>query len=216
MSVAPDGSPVALYLAIPGDADAALIHSAIPVSAPVLELGCGVGRVSRHLLAMGHPVTGIDNSEAMLAEFARLDGTEPVLGDIASLNLERTWPAVVLASHMINDAQGGAFLMAAARHLAMDGVLIIQRHKLGWVGAAQPRSDERYGVRVELAEVERIGPGIVAATAVYTVAEHVYRQAFIAHEVDDERLDELATNAGVEVSAYLDADRTWVTLRRTA
>ena len=66
MGVAPDGSPVAVYLAIPGDAEAALIHSAIPAAASVLELGCGAGRVTRHLVARGHPVPGVDNSEARL------------------------------------------------------------------------------------------------------------------------------------------------------
>jgi SAM-dependent methyltransferase len=216
MRVAPDGSPVALYLAIPGDADAALIHSAIPASASVLELGCGAGRVTRHLVARGHSVTGVDNSEAMLAEFARLEGTEAVLADIASLDLGRTWPAVVLASHMINGAEGSAFLQAAARHLSDDGVLFVQRYEPGWVDAAEPTVTERHRVGFELADVDHRRSGVLAATAVYTVDGTVYRQAFIAYEVDDQRLEEMAASAGVELLGYLDHDPTWVKLGRTA
>lgn len=214
MSVAPDGSPLALYLAIPGDADAALIHAATPTSAPVLELGCGVGRVSRHLIALGHPVTGVDNSKAMLTEFSRIHGTEAILADIASLNLERTWPAVLLASHMINGADGGAFFEAAARHLSDDGVLLIQRHEPGWVDTAEPTSGERHRVGFELAEVAHVSPGVVAATTIYTVAGHIYRQSFVAYEVDDERLAALAAKAALEVVGCLDDERTWVMLRR--
>lgn len=76
--VAPDGSPVALYLAVPGDEDATFIHAAMPTGAAVLELGCGVGRVTRHLAAMGHAVTGVDNSPEMLAQLLPSDGIDTV------------------------------------------------------------------------------------------------------------------------------------------
>jgi SAM-dependent methyltransferase len=181
----------------------------------VLELGCGAGRVTRHLVARGHPVTGVDNSEAMLEEFARLEGTEAVLADIASLDLGRTWPAVVLASHMINDVEGSAFLLAAARHLSDDGVLLVQRYEPGWVDAAEPTVAEHHRVVFELTDVDHRGSGVVSATAAYTVDGTVYRQAFIAYEVNDERLEAMVASAGVELFGYLDHDRTWVKLVRT-
>lgn len=71
---APDGSPVSLYLALPGGAEAQLIHEAIPESADVLELGCGAGRVTRHLVKLGHAVTAVDNSPEMLAAFPHVAG----------------------------------------------------------------------------------------------------------------------------------------------
>jgi 2-polyprenyl-3-methyl-5-hydroxy-6-metoxy-1,4-benzoquinol methylase len=73
--VAADGSPVALYLALPGRDDAALILGAIEPGAAVLELGCGVGRVTRHLAAGGHTVMAA-------AEGLRVDEV---------LNASRTW-----------------------------------------------------------------------------------------------------------------------------
>src|ERR1700730_447548 len=72
VSVAPDGSPIAVYLMLPGHNDAMLLHAAIPSSAAILELGCGGGRVSRHLVALGHSVTGVDNSDLMLAHASTL------------------------------------------------------------------------------------------------------------------------------------------------
>jgi SAM-dependent methyltransferase len=216
MSVAPDGSPVALYAMLAGDTDAARIHGAIPPSAPVLELGCGAGRVSRHLVARGHAVTGVDNSEAMLSEFARSKGTEAILADIASLDLGRTWPAVVLASHMVNGAEANAFLQAAAHHLSDDGVLLVQRHEPGWVDAAEPTATEGGRVAFELADVDHRGPGVVAATAIYTVDGTVYRQAFVAHEVDDPRLAAMAASAGLGLLGYVENDPSWVRLGRIA
>jgi SAM-dependent methyltransferase len=214
VSVAPDGSPIALYRAIPGDEEAALIHGAIPASAAVLELGCGVGRVSRHLVALGHPVTGVDNSDAMLAQFARVPGVEPILADIASLELRGTWPVVVLGSQMINGPQGEVFLSAAARHVEDGGVLLIQRYEPGWVDAAQTFSADRHGVLLSLAEVEHAAPGVLRATMIYRVAGRSYRQPFIAYEVSDARLDAMAADAGLKVVGGLNDERTWMVLGR--
>jgi 2-polyprenyl-3-methyl-5-hydroxy-6-metoxy-1,4-benzoquinol methylase len=58
--VAPDGSPVALYRKLPGDAEAAFINSLIGERAPVLELGAGAGRITRHLAPAGPAVTAVD------------------------------------------------------------------------------------------------------------------------------------------------------------
>lgn len=46
-------------------------------SAPVLELGCGTGRVLLPLARAGHAVTGIDSSAAMLAQCSSKLATEP-------------------------------------------------------------------------------------------------------------------------------------------
>lgn len=101
-AVAPDGSPVSLYRTLPGDAEARFISSALPAGAPILELGCGAGRVTRHLVALGHHVTGVDNSPAMLAEIEEMEGAEGVFGDLLTLDLSpRRWPVVLLASHFM-------------------------------------------------------------------------------------------------------------------
>jgi SAM-dependent methyltransferase len=214
VSLAPDGSPIAVYLTLPGYEEALLIDAALPSSAAILELGCGVGRVTRHLVALEHSVTGVDNSDSMLAHASMLNGVETVLADIATLDLSpRTWPAVLLASRMVNDERGPDFLVAASRHLAPSGLLIIERHEPGWADAAQPVSVDRDGVSFSLTDVDHTERGVLSATMVYEVEGSTYRQPFVAHEVDDERLDLMAESAGLRVVDFLDASRTWVVLR---
>lgn len=48
-------------------ADLALYGHAATRNDRILEVGCGTGRILKHLLDMGHPVTGVDISEEMLA-----------------------------------------------------------------------------------------------------------------------------------------------------
>jgi SAM-dependent methyltransferase len=217
VSVAPDGSPVAVYLTLPGVDEATIIHAAIPPSTAILELGCGVGRVTRHLVALGHPATGVDDSDAMLTHASGLDGVEVVLADIATLDLApRTWPVVLLASHMVNDENGPAFLAAASRHLDPSGTLLVERHEPGWIDAARPAASARRGVSFSLADVDHTERGVLRATMIYEVEGTIYRQRFISYEVDDERLDAMAASTGLRVSGFLDESRSWVVLRPTA
>ncbi|MDP9332851.1 MAG: class I SAM-dependent methyltransferase [Actinomycetota bacterium] len=213
-SSAPDESPIAVYLTIPGDDEAALIDGAIPSEAAILELGCGVGRVSRPLVALGHSVTGVDNSDAMLAHASKLRGVEALLADIATLDLSpRIWPAVTLASRLVNDERGPDFLAAASRHLAASGVLLVERHEPRWIDAARPMSGERHGVSFSLADVEHPVPGVLRATMFYEVEGASYRQQFVSCDVNDDRLDAMAAHAGLQVTGFLDESRTWVVLR---
>jgi SAM-dependent methyltransferase len=210
--MAPDGSPVALYLALPGDDDARLIHAAIPEGSEVLELGCGVGRVTRPLVDLGHRVTGVDNSPAMLAAFPPSAGVKTVLADIESLELGRRFGVVVLGSHMINGQNGGAFLAAAARHVTDDGAVVVQRHAPGWIDRVEPTVTERHGIVFALTDVSHPDRGVVAAECRYTVAGATYRQPFVAFEVDDDRLDHLAQSVGLSVDRYINDDPSWVKL----
>lgn len=75
---APDGSPVDVYRMLPDLGEATIIHAAVPLGASILELGCGAGRVTAALLALGHAVTGVDASAEMLAA-ARERAPEAVL-----------------------------------------------------------------------------------------------------------------------------------------
>ena len=69
---------------------------------PVLELGCGTGRVSLALVEAGHRVTGIDNSSAMLV-LARLHAAAAGVSaqvlfrheDVRSLDVEASFALAV-------------------------------------------------------------------------------------------------------------------------
>lgn len=211
--VAPDGSPVLLYLVLPGDDPAARIDAAVPAGAGILELGCGAGRVTRHLVGRGHGVTGVDNSPEMLAHLAGIRGAEPVEADIATLDLRpRRWPAVTLASHLVNHAQGARFLAAAARHVEVGGCVVVERHEPGWLDEVEESTAEQHGVTFTLQRLHRPARGELRAVIVYEVAGRRFEQAYTALEVDDERLAAMAAAVGLAVDAVLDERGKWVRL----
>jgi len=145
----PDGSPIGFYRLLPAMGEPELIDSVIAPGATVLELGCGAGRITRGLVALGHAVTAVDNSPEMLAE---VRAGETVLADIRELDLGRTFDCVLLMSNLVNAGEDdrGAFLRTCRRHVAADGVVVIERMD------PQPRwgsSEGEYGpfhIEVEL------------------------------------------------------------------
>jgi SAM-dependent methyltransferase len=103
VTTASDGSPVDLFLRVPSFGEAERIHELIPAGAGVLELGCGVGRVTHGLVRLGHPVTAVDESEAMLAH---VRGAEVIRGRIEELDLRRrfdTWRHPLVARLLDDD-----------------------------------------------------------------------------------------------------------------
>lgn len=101
--------------------------------ASVLEYGCGNGRIALPLARAGTPVTGVDLSEAMLADFqARLD-REPaevarrvslVRGDMREAKLRRRFPLVLCTFntflHLYSRQDVEAFLARVRQHMQPD------------------------------------------------------------------------------------------------
>jgi len=121
-----DGSPVEFYELLPAMGEPELVHGVIPAGATVLELGCGAGRITRALVALGHPVTAVDDSPEMLAE---VRAGETVFADIRQLHLGRTFGCVLLMSNLVNAGEDDrrAFLRCCREHVALDGVVVIER-----------------------------------------------------------------------------------------
>jgi SAM-dependent methyltransferase len=101
-------------------------------SGPVLDVGCGAGRVALDLAARGVPVVGLDSDATLLAalrERAADLPVQPVLGDARAFDLGRRFP-VVLAPMQTVQLLGGqsgraAFLRCARAHLEPDGMLAL-------------------------------------------------------------------------------------------
>lgn len=72
-----DGSPLAIYLALPAGDDPMIIHNAAPPEASILELGSGPGRLTRVLVALGHEVVAVDDSPEMLAHVTGAERSAP-------------------------------------------------------------------------------------------------------------------------------------------
>ena len=85
------------------------IHFAGETSGPILELGCGTGRVLIRLAEQGHLVTGIDNDPGMLS-FLR-DQLYPSLSNLVQLhefdftepfNLQTQFPLIILPCNTLS------------------------------------------------------------------------------------------------------------------
>lgn len=88
---------------------------------PVLELGCGTGRVLRHLARRGHDVHGLDRDPALIAG---LDDAE--MGDARDFRLDRTFGLVLAPMQLLqllaNAEERGRCLECVAAHLAAGGL----------------------------------------------------------------------------------------------
>lgn len=206
---APDGSPVELYARMPTFGEPELIHRAIPAGADILELGSGTGRMTHRLLELGHPVIAVDNSAEMLAH---VRGAETVHADIAGLDLGRRFACVLLASNLINvgDADRAAFLATCARHVAADGVVLIQRYDPAWADDPQPSDTEHEGVRIRVLEPRRHGP-MLTATVEYEADGRIWRHGpFSATILADDELEVDLERAGLQLDRWIDERRTWL------
>jgi SAM-dependent methyltransferase len=209
MSVAPDGSPVEVWLRFRVHDQDRIIDEAVPSGGAILELGCGVGRVTQALVARGRRVVAVDESAAMLEH---VKGAERVCSTIESLALEERFSGVVLASRLINVADARARdlrLRACARHLRDDGVALFERwspeHARTWrVGDAR----EIDGVEIVPQSIERDGTKMRVALAMI-VEGREWVQRFEVVILDDEAYFDVLSLAGLEHRRWLDAAKTW-------
>lgn len=101
---------------------------------PVLELGCGTGRVTLALARAGLQVVGLDLSEAMLGVFRSKLALEPVevrervelvQGGMAGFELDRKFGLILVPfrafQHLLTVAEQRACLQRVARHLQPEG-----------------------------------------------------------------------------------------------
>jgi SAM-dependent methyltransferase len=204
---APDGSPVALYATLAPLGEPQIIQDAVPAGAEVLELGAGAGRVTHELVALGHPVTAVDQSPAMLD---LIRGAETVLADIDELSLERRFPVVVLASNFVNDpdrTRVRSYLDCCARHAFPSGQVLVQGYPRDW----RPDSEWREvgGVRLRLRSFELDGPALHGEME-YVVGGERLCHEFEALLVGEAQLDAELDAAGLRRRRYLDDARSWI------
>lgn len=211
--VAPDGSPVWVYLALPpGDAPR-LIATAVPSGGSILELGCGTGRVTHPLVAAGFAVTAVDQSPEMLRHVA---GAETVLADIETLRLGAQFDAVVLASHLVNTPDPELrrrFWRVCAAHARPGGAVLVERHHPAWVRTARPGRREVGEVAIDIHDVVHDGD-LLHAAVTYQVGHREWTQRFTAVALDDPALEDEADRAGLSFVSFLDRGHQWLRFRK--
>jgi len=209
-ATARDGSPVGLYATLAPLGEPELIDGAVPAGSEILELGCGAGRITHPLVALGHRVTAVDNSAEMLGH---VRGADTVLSDIGSLDLGRTFAVVVLASNFLNEPEEtelDAVLAACARHVEPGGQVLLERMPPDW----EPNEETRTvgGVEMTLGGVVREGAS-VSAVMEYRANGERWTHAFRAKLIADDEVDAALSRAGLVRVRWLDERRTWLDAR---
>jgi len=105
---------------------------------PILELGCGTGRILVPLAKAGHRVVGLDLSEAMLNQCRKkLQSESPeagervqlILGDMTEFDAAVKFKLILIPfrpfQHLLSVEQQMRCLNCVRRHLAPDGQMIL-------------------------------------------------------------------------------------------
>ncbi|MFD3970738.1 methyltransferase domain-containing protein [Streptomyces cyaneofuscatus] len=134
-----------------GAADLSALHRC---EGPVLDIGCGPGRLVAELTALGHRALGIDVSEAAVARTRLIGGSALLRSVFDPLPGEGRWGTVLLVDGNIGiGGDPAALLDRAADLLSAGGLLIAETSPLD--------IDERVQVRLDdgrRAPAEKAGP----------------------------------------------------------
>jgi SAM-dependent methyltransferase len=151
------GAPVALYRLLEAGDEPDLICREIPADVEILELGSGSGRITHPLVARGRRVVAVDYNPEMLA---LIDGAQTVLSRIEDLDLHRTFRGVLLMSNLVNtrdDERRIALLRACARHLAPNGLCLIERYDPESGVDPEPVEKHAFGLTIRTFDIRRDG-----------------------------------------------------------
>jgi SAM-dependent methyltransferase len=100
---------------------------------PVLDLGCGTGRVALHLGRHGKEITGLDREPELAAELNDRADSLPVraeVGDARSFELGRSFGLILAPMQLVQLFEGGAsdrlaFLTCVKGHLKRGGIAAV-------------------------------------------------------------------------------------------
>lgn len=206
----PDGCSVELYRRLPYMGELDDIEAELAAHDAVLELGCGTGRLCARMLALGLRVTGVDESTEMLAQLPA--GVEAVCSSIEALELERRWPAVLLASHLVNHPEPAvreAFVAAARRHLAPGGRFFVKRHDPAWLQTVQAGFvGAANGVAYHAERVERCDAELSMCLR-YELDGACWRHSFTTVALTETKVESLLVGQGFGACRWLGDKRLW-------
>ena len=100
---------------------------------------------------------------------------------LATLDLGGPYVTVVLGSHLVNlpdEALRSSYLAVAARHVAEDGIVVIEHHPIDWAETAAD-IEPTPGSAVGMEDVRR-EPPFVSAVSVHDIGGRMFRQPFTA------------------------------------
>ncbi|WP_399137599.1 class I SAM-dependent methyltransferase [Streptomyces sp. NBUA17] len=208
-AITPDGCAVELYARLPVGPEPEIVAGAVPVGAHLLELGCGVGRMTHPLVERGFTVTAVDESAEMLA---RVRGARAVRSPIEELDLAERFDTVVLASFLVHSGDADVrrgLLRTCARHVANDGCVLIQREGADYHTNLPRERVDPSGFTVRILSSDPVGDGVNSVRAEYEFPDAVWTQTFRARPLTTEAFEAALGEAGLGVERYLTDDGTW-------
>ncbi len=209
-AITPDGCAVELYSRLPVGDEPDIIASAVPEGAHILELGCGVGRMTHPLLDRGFTVTAVDESAEMLE---RVRGARTIRGAIETLDLGERFDVVMLASFLVHagDAEVRRGMLDVCRsHVADGGCVLIQREGEDYHADLPRERVDPSGFTIRMLSADPVGDGVDSVRAEYVFPDAVWTQTFLARPLSKEEFEEALGEAGLRVDTYLTEDRIWV------
>ena len=210
-AIAPDGCAVEVWERLPVGDEPDVIERAVPAGASILELGCGVGRVTGPLVRRGFAVTAVDESAEMLDRVRRVPGVRTVRSPIERLELGDRFDVVLLGSFLVHagdpEVRRG-LLRTCRRHVADGGCVLVQREGAGW-HERLPR-ERRIGDGLSrVLSAEPAGPGVNSVHVEYVFPDARWTQTFLSRPLTPEAFEHALGEAGLALDRYLTEDGTW-------
>ncbi|MFB7914912.1 class I SAM-dependent methyltransferase [Streptomyces sp. NPDC056061] len=210
-AITPDGCAVELYRRLAVGDEPEVIASAVPAGASILELGCGVGRVTRPLVERGFVVTAVDESAQMLEH---VTGARTVRSPIESLDLgDERFDVVMLASLLVHASEHrvrDGMLRACRKHVKDDGVVLIQRERFGPRPELPRERIDPGGCVIRFVSAEPVGDGVDSMHVEYVFDDARWTQTFLTRNLPRDQFERYLDAAGLAVDRYLTDDGIWV------
>jgi SAM-dependent methyltransferase len=206
-----DGCSVEFWKQLKVGNEPDLIAAATPMGGSILELGAGVGRITHPLVKRGYDVTAIDNSADMLAEIV---GAKTYVSDIEDLSLDQRFDAVTLGSCLIHAPEfetRRALLRTCRRHLAVNGVVLIQWHRENWPGDdVRPGILRDAGEIVDHLDVIRRDGSLVHMTLRHETPTGTWTHSFTFEPLDRAKIEAALVAADLRFDRFLDPQQAWI------
>jgi len=204
------GAPVDLYRLLEAADEPELIDRELPADAEILELGAGSGRITHPLIALGRRVVAVDFNPEMLE---LIEGAATVLSRIEDLDLGRRFGGVLLMSTLIDAPEEIrlSLLRSIRRHLAPNGVALIERYDPDIGNDPTPTERHLGAVTIRVSDIARQGH-LLYQTIDYDAGRHGnWRIRIDGRYVvnDDEMLADLAAT-GLRLLRWIDESHRWL------
>lgn len=177
----PDGWALPLeverWCAHADEADMTVLGRCVP---PVLDIGCGPGRLVAALAALGQPALGIDTAPAAISRTRRSGGDALCRSVFATLPGEGRWRTALLLDGNIGIGGDPVRLLRRVRSLlAPGGLLLVEAARQEVAERVEVRLEDGRGARGPAFPWARVGP--VALRQRAAAAGWAVREQWTAH-----------------------------------